>query len=131
MKVSKIAKGKRAKSSVFRGTKVKTVGGLKKSDLIRNKRGKIVSRKSSEAAKKKRQEHRQIRSSREASAKNSRHQGISGCWWKIAEGTSTVEKGPKPLQEVNAASLVLWKVSLDFENRQIRHRLDVYGASTQ
>merc|ERR1719209_1643938 len=52
MKVSKIAKGKRAKSSVFRGTKVKTVGGLKKSDLIRNKRGKIVSRKSSEAAKK-------------------------------------------------------------------------------
>merc|ERR1711925_26794 len=53
MKVSKIAKGKRAKSSVFRGNKEKTVGGLKKSDLVRNKRGKIVSRKQSEAAKKK------------------------------------------------------------------------------
>jgi len=47
MKVSKIARGKRAKSSVFRGTKAKTSGGLKKSDLIRNKSGKVVSRKAS------------------------------------------------------------------------------------
>jgi len=46
MKVSKIAKGKRAKSSVFRGTKEKTVGGLKKSDLMRNKAGKVVTKKS-------------------------------------------------------------------------------------
>merc|ERR1719510_2027618 len=53
MKKSKIAKGKRAKSSVFRGTKAKTSGGLKKSDLCRNKNGKVVSRKASEAAKKK------------------------------------------------------------------------------
>ena len=44
-RVSKVAKGKRAKSSVFRGTKEKTAGGLKKSDLMRNKRGKVVSRK--------------------------------------------------------------------------------------
>merc|ERR1719195_2349451 len=51
-KVSKIAKGKRAKSSVFRGTKVKTSGGLKKSDLKKNKSGKIVSVKASAAAKK-------------------------------------------------------------------------------
>merc|ERR1712226_318039 len=50
-KVSKIAKGKRAKSSVFRGTKVKTSGGLKKSDLTRNKSGKVVSKKASEAGK--------------------------------------------------------------------------------
>jgi hypothetical protein len=53
MKKSTIAKGKRGKSSVFRGTKVKTVGGLKKSDLKKNKAGKIVSKKASEAAKKK------------------------------------------------------------------------------
>merc|ERR1712150_441944 len=53
MKVSKIAKGKRAKSSVFRGSKVKTVGGLKKSDLKKNKAGKVVSVKASAAAKKK------------------------------------------------------------------------------
>merc|ERR1712124_233539 len=37
--VSKIAKGSHAKSVVFRGTKEKTVGGLTKSDLIRNKHG--------------------------------------------------------------------------------------------
>merc|ERR1712066_878541 len=52
MKVSKIAKGKLAKASVFRGFKVKTVGGLKKSDLKKNKNGKIVSTKASLAAKK-------------------------------------------------------------------------------
>merc|ERR1712226_587667 len=51
-KVSKITKGKRAKSSVFRGTKVKTSGGLKKSDLTKNKYGKVVSKKASAAAKK-------------------------------------------------------------------------------
>merc|ERR1719471_344364 len=51
-RVSKIARGKRAKSSVFRGTKVKTSGGLKKGDLTKNKQGKVVSRKSSERAKK-------------------------------------------------------------------------------
>merc|ERR1712182_147155 len=44
--VSKIAKGKMAKSVVFRGTKAKTVGGLTKTDLVENKRGKIVSKKS-------------------------------------------------------------------------------------
>ena len=50
--VSKVAKGRMAKSVVFRGTKEKTVGGLTKSDLIRNKYGKIVSRKASLRAKK-------------------------------------------------------------------------------
>merc|ERR1712188_177709 len=44
--VSKVAKGKMAKSVVFRGTKAKTVGGLTKTDLVANKRGKIVSKKS-------------------------------------------------------------------------------------
>lgn len=52
MKKSTIAKGKRAKSSVFRGTKVKTSGGLAKADLIKNKNGKVVSKKASLAAKK-------------------------------------------------------------------------------
>merc|ERR1719168_565397 len=52
MKKSKIAKGKRGKSSVFRGTKEKTSGGLKKSDLMRSKSGKIVSKKASENGKK-------------------------------------------------------------------------------
>merc|ERR1719447_2488160 len=52
MKVSKIAKGRGAKSRVFRGSKAKTVGGLKKSDLMKNKEGKIVSKKRSAAGKK-------------------------------------------------------------------------------
>merc|ERR1712187_768084 len=52
MKVSKIAKGKLAKAVVFRGSKVKTTGGLKKSDLKKNKAGKIVSVKASANGKK-------------------------------------------------------------------------------
>ena len=50
--VSKIAKGRMTKSVVFRGTKEKTVGGMTKSDLIKNKYGKIVSKKRSLFAKK-------------------------------------------------------------------------------
>merc|ERR1719473_1180748 len=52
MKKSVIAKGKRARFSVFRGTKAKTQSGLKKADLIKSKTGKIVSRKASAAGKK-------------------------------------------------------------------------------
>jgi hypothetical protein len=52
MKKSVIAKGKRAKSSVFRGTKVKTSGGLTKDKLTRNKAGKVVSKAASAASKK-------------------------------------------------------------------------------
>ena len=51
-RVSKIAKGKRAKASVFRGTKVKTQGGLTKDKLMKSKSGKIVSKKASAAGKK-------------------------------------------------------------------------------
>merc|ERR1711903_254108 len=50
--VSKIAKGKFARSVVFRGSKVKTASGLTKSDLVKNKRGKIVTKKSLAAGKK-------------------------------------------------------------------------------
>merc|ERR1719436_810345 len=49
--VSKIAKGKRAKSAVFSGRKEKTSGGLKRGDLIKNKRGKVVSRAASARSK--------------------------------------------------------------------------------
>lgn len=47
MKVSKIAKGKRAKRAVWAGKKEKTGGGKKKDDLMKNKRGKIVTKKKS------------------------------------------------------------------------------------
>merc|ERR550539_356594 len=52
MKKIAIAKGKRAKVSVFKGTKVKTQSGLTKSSLKKNKTGKIVSVKASAAGKK-------------------------------------------------------------------------------
>merc|ERR1712193_298290 len=51
-RVSKIAKGRMAKSLVFSGARVKTSGGLTKADLIRNKNGKIVSKKQQAAGKK-------------------------------------------------------------------------------
>merc|ERR1712032_149443 len=52
MKVSKIAKGKRARASVFGGRKEKTLSGLKKSDFMKNKNGKIVTKKQHAAGKK-------------------------------------------------------------------------------
>merc|ERR1711868_313393 len=50
--VSKIARGSHAKSMVLRGSKEKTTGGLTAKDLIKNKYGKIVSKKSSARSKK-------------------------------------------------------------------------------
>merc|ERR1711934_107921 len=46
-RVSIVAKGKRAKSAVFSGRKEKTTSGLKKSDLVKNKTGRVVSKKAS------------------------------------------------------------------------------------
>merc|ERR1719359_2352602 len=46
-RVSKVARGKMSKAVVFRGNKEKTVSGLKKTDLIKSKSGKIVSKKAS------------------------------------------------------------------------------------
>merc|ERR1719311_1182440 len=51
-KVTKVAKGKRMRSAVFAGTKEKTYTGLKKSDLVKSKTGKVVSKKASAAGKK-------------------------------------------------------------------------------
>merc|ERR1712226_87039 len=51
-KVSIIAKGKLAKAAVFKGKKVKTVGGLTKATLTKSKTGKIVSKAASARAKK-------------------------------------------------------------------------------
>merc|ERR1712060_203258 len=52
MKVSKIARGKRARTSVFKGTKEKTGSGMTKAKLMKNKNGRIVSKASSAASKK-------------------------------------------------------------------------------
>merc|ERR1719343_980949 len=44
-KVSIIAKGRYAKATVLKGNKTKTVGGLTREQLMKNKRGKVVSKK--------------------------------------------------------------------------------------
>merc|ERR1712032_487962 len=51
-RVSKIARGKHAKAVVFHGSKEKTLSGLTKAALHKNKRGKIVSKKATAAGKK-------------------------------------------------------------------------------
>merc|ERR1712166_1340197 len=51
-KKSIIATGRLAKCMVLRGSKAKTVGGLKASDLIKNKADKVVSKKQSAQGKK-------------------------------------------------------------------------------
>merc|ERR1712203_422025 len=51
-KVSVVAKGKRARASVFSGRKVKTQSGLTKEKLMKNKSGKVVSKALSAKAKK-------------------------------------------------------------------------------
>lgn len=51
MKRSVIARGKMAKSQVFRGLKAKTSGNLKQTDLMKNPAGKVVSKKRSKVGK--------------------------------------------------------------------------------
>merc|ERR1712117_361299 len=51
-KVSKIAKGRGAKAAVLKGKKEKTVGGLTSANLVKNKRGKVVSKSASARSKK-------------------------------------------------------------------------------
>merc|ERR1712224_106308 len=50
--VSKIARGRLAKVMVLRGSKAKTVGGMTAKDLVKNKNGRVVSKKRSAFAKK-------------------------------------------------------------------------------
>mmetsp|Transcript_39042 Transcript_39042/g.87934 ORF Transcript_39042/g.87934 Transcript_39042/m.87934 type:complete len:159 (-) Transcript_39042:167-643(-) len=56
-RVSKVARGRFAKALVFRGAREKTVGGVKAEGLMKNKRGKIVSKRQSAAGKRR---YRQI-----------------------------------------------------------------------
>merc|ERR1711935_118667 len=49
-KTKKVRRG--SKLQVFRGSRVKTVGGLTKTDVFKNKRGKVVSKKANAHGKK-------------------------------------------------------------------------------
>merc|ERR1712025_1085732 len=87
--VSKIAHGKRARVSVFKGGKEKTIGGLKKSDLVKNSQGKIVSKKSSAAAKKR--YNSTIKAWIEACQKARKELGIKG-FVPIKKGSALYKK---------------------------------------
>merc|ERR1711988_624723 len=86
--ISKIAKGKRAKSSVFKGGKEKTISGLQKSDLVKNSYGKIVSKKASAAGKKR---YKNIKGWIEACTKTRKELGVKG-FSPIKKGSALYKK---------------------------------------
>merc|ERR1712146_690455 len=74
-KVSKVAKGKYMRAAVFSGKKGKTISQLTKADLIKNKRGKIVTKKQSALGKKR---YSQIKGWVEAVQKARKNLGVKG-----------------------------------------------------
>ena len=86
-RVSKIAKGKRARSAVFNGRKEKTASGLKKGDLIKNKSGKIVTRKASARGKKNKFMNAVIAARKALGIK-----GFQACGGKTAKGQALLKK---------------------------------------
>merc|ERR1712124_101410 len=89
--------GRFAKSVVFRGTKAKTVGGLTKTDLVENKRGKIVSKKSLAHGKKM---YANIKAWTAEGQKGTQCEGLRCC----QEGLSSLQEG----QGVFQLSVSVW-----------------------
>merc|ERR1740127_60165 len=92
--VSKIAKGKMAKSVVFRGSKAKTSSGLAKTDLVQNKRGKIVSKKQAANGKK---AYANIKGWTVAVQKSRKALGVKG-FVAVKKGTPLYKKAKELLQ---------------------------------
>merc|ERR1719453_872566 len=90
MKVSIIGK----RRSVFAGTKQKTASGLKKSDFKKNKAGKIVSKKQSEATKKSKGYKKIIKwaAAFKAARKQLNIKGFCPCGGKTAKGQALLKK---------------------------------------
>merc|ERR1719473_1617116 len=101
MKVSVIAKGKLAKAQVFNGNKSKTASGLKKSDLRRNKDGKIVSKRRSDVAKRQFQKNglgkwfKAVKEARRALG----HKGFVPVGGKTAKGQALYKKAKSLLKK--------------------------------
>merc|ERR1719384_726781 len=92
-KMKRVSKtGKRA--SVFRGTKEKTVGGLTKAFLKKNKAGKIVSKKASDAAKKRKGFKKIVAwgTAFKAARKALGIKGFVACGGKTAQGKALLAK---------------------------------------
>merc|ERR1711988_1246142 len=86
--VSKIAKGKNARSVVFKGGKEKTKTGLTKSDLMKNSQGRIVSKKASAAGKRR---YKNIKGWIEAVSKARKELGVKG-FVAIKKGSALYKK---------------------------------------
>merc|ERR1712139_536217 len=86
--VSKIAKGKRAKASVFLGGKEKTYTGLKKSDLMKSKTGKVVTKKAHAAGKK---AYKNIKGWTDAVQKARKELGVKG-FVAVKKGSALYKK---------------------------------------
>merc|ERR1712100_30885 len=86
--VSKIARGKRMKASVFLGGKEKTYTGLKKSDLMKSKTGKVVTKKSHAAGKK---AYKNIKGWTEAVQKARKELGVKG-FVAVKKGSALYKK---------------------------------------
>merc|ERR1719197_821617 len=87
-KISVIAKGKYAKAMVFRGGKEKTASGLKKSDIMKSKTGKLVSKKSHAAGKK---AYKNIKGWTDAVQKARKELGVKG-FIPIKKGSAIYKK---------------------------------------
>merc|ERR1719352_286611 len=81
------------KASVFRGTKTKTIGGLKRGDLKKNKAGKVVSKKASEAAKNRKgyKKIMQWAAAFKAARKSLGIKGFCPCGGKTAKGQALLK----------------------------------------
>merc|ERR1739848_789415 len=99
-RVSKIAKGRGAKARVFRGSKAKTSGRLRKSSLIKNKHGKVVSKKAHAHGKK---AYKNVAKFANAVKAARKALGIKGFvnWRKNIKRTSITQEGTKSLQKIN------------------------------
>merc|ERR1711904_266843 len=86
--VSVIAKGKRMKTSVFKGGKEKTYTGLTKSDLMKSKTGKVATKKSHAAGKK---AYKHIKGWTEAVQKARKELGVKG-FVAIKKGSALYKK---------------------------------------
>merc|ERR1719272_979913 len=87
-KISKVAKGKLMKAVVFSGSKEKTYTGLKKSDLMKSKTGKVVSKKQHAAGKK---AYKNIKGWTDAVQKARKELGVKG-FVPIKKGSALYKK---------------------------------------
>merc|ERR1719171_138414 len=86
--ISKIAKGKYSKSLVFFGGKEKTYTGLKKSDLMKSKTGKVVTKKQHAAGKK---AYKNIKGWTDAVQKARKELGVKG-FVPVKKGSALYKK---------------------------------------